>query len=449
MSLKRMSNKANRLLVDHSKVRMIVHIHIQHLILPENIGEFLQNGTLISVCLERGGKMSSSPNKVFDLSEHDPISINRLLYTIDETVELVATLYQDNKTKTFQEKLGKIILRETKPSGSNEPNQRESKRAAAYKRLGSQGIDLAHLAPTSGQTRVTEQLLPIELSPATGDSAATVTSLKATITTCFIRSSKMSDDAMSIISDDDDDMASVSSETGHVVWSTGLTSSQDSVCYQDYEGTDLTKRILPERLSNEATLSVSSLAIQIVDHGTAGTADGLNSTGLTSGTSGGSVTSRTELYDQLSPYSESHDNYSPNIEDTLSARSRQSVGRNLTRVQANKEAFQLYISEIENQKGKIASLEKELTDKGEQHKTQLLQLHTEKNLLQTSLDREKVLRKANATSVESADTSKLLQKAREETADYAAKFGRASAELHVMREEMEYCRMLADFLCVR
>lgn len=85
----------------------------------------IQDGAMLSVCFERGGKLSSSPDRMFAAG-----TMEKLLH-INEPLNLVATLYKDTKSGiiapavgrtyreysriivgTFQSKKGKVMLRE-------------------------------------------------------------------------------------------------------------------------------------------------------------------------------------------------------------------------------------------------------------------------------------------------------------------------------------------------
>lgn len=151
---------------------MIVHVLVSQIIFPDNVGTVIENGSFLSVSLVRGGKISTSKDKFFDLRQQDPGSNNRLIMPVNETIELVATLYQDNKTKAFQKKKGKLILREKKQGKGG---------AALKRRLGVHTLDLDEVArqmtEVGEQTHVAEMLIPIELPP-TSAASVSVASIK-------------------------------------------------------------------------------------------------------------------------------------------------------------------------------------------------------------------------------------------------------------------------------
>ena len=71
---------------------------------------------MISVCFERGGKISSSKDRSFIadnlLLSHSSSSAK--VFPVNETLNLVVSLYKDPKDGTFQDKKGKLILRHRK-----------------------------------------------------------------------------------------------------------------------------------------------------------------------------------------------------------------------------------------------------------------------------------------------------------------------------------------------
>jgi hypothetical protein len=171
MSLKRLGEQVGRMMAgDMSKVRMIVHVLVSQIIFPDNVGEVIENGSFLSVSLVRGGKISTSKEKFFDMRQGATS-----IMPMDETIELVATLYQDNKTKAFQKKKGKLILREKKQGKGG---------AALKRRLGLHILDLDQVAKqmteAGEQTHVAEMLIPIELPP-TSTANVSVASIKVKI----------------------------------------------------------------------------------------------------------------------------------------------------------------------------------------------------------------------------------------------------------------------------
>ena len=72
----------------------------------------IESGSILSVCLERGGKISATANKEFTYQyNHGPKT-----FVVKEKVSIMATLYRDKKSGRFQEKSGKLMLRKLKKS---------------------------------------------------------------------------------------------------------------------------------------------------------------------------------------------------------------------------------------------------------------------------------------------------------------------------------------------
>ena len=72
----------------------------------------IESGSILSICLERGGKISATANKEFSYQyNHGPKT-----FLVKEKVSIMATMYQDRKTGRFQEKSGKLMLRKLKKS---------------------------------------------------------------------------------------------------------------------------------------------------------------------------------------------------------------------------------------------------------------------------------------------------------------------------------------------
>jgi hypothetical protein len=101
-----------------SKVKVLVTIDVTQLVVP--LQSPIVDGTILSVCFEKGGKLSVSKEFVFDLAMNDinPMKTNASLkyitIPIKERVELVTTMYKDGLTGDFQHKQGKVILRQLK-----------------------------------------------------------------------------------------------------------------------------------------------------------------------------------------------------------------------------------------------------------------------------------------------------------------------------------------------
>lgn len=90
-------------------VKAVFSIDVQSVHIAEY--QDIEEGALVSVCFERGGKICSSSDKNIIIgSTRGPLSVS-----IDETLALVATLYRDPKNScAFQDKKGKLIFRQLK-----------------------------------------------------------------------------------------------------------------------------------------------------------------------------------------------------------------------------------------------------------------------------------------------------------------------------------------------
>lgn len=68
----------------------------------------VQDQAVLSVCFERGGKVSSTSNVIYE----KPAYVREVVVPFHEKIELVATLFKDFRTGIYQEKIGKLIFRE-------------------------------------------------------------------------------------------------------------------------------------------------------------------------------------------------------------------------------------------------------------------------------------------------------------------------------------------------
>jgi hypothetical protein len=100
------------------KLKLVCSINVTQLIIANSSP--IDPGSILSICFEKGGKISTSNEIIFDINKNDinPLRSNaNLKYVtipIDERVELVMTLYKDLSTNKNQEKLAKLILRQLK-----------------------------------------------------------------------------------------------------------------------------------------------------------------------------------------------------------------------------------------------------------------------------------------------------------------------------------------------
>lgn len=87
-------------------VKALFSIEVVSVTLPRSAP--ILDQAVLSVCFERGGKISSTSNVTYD----KPAFAREVVVPFDQKVELVATLYKDFKTGRHQEKKGMLILRE-------------------------------------------------------------------------------------------------------------------------------------------------------------------------------------------------------------------------------------------------------------------------------------------------------------------------------------------------
>jgi hypothetical protein len=109
-TMKKHSNRAGC-----QKCKVLFSINISGIILPNDSA--ISPGSVISICFERGGKISTTKNKVLEAEKCENIEHNGsnvLFFPIEEKVELVSTIFKDIKTGQYQSKTGKIILRQLK-----------------------------------------------------------------------------------------------------------------------------------------------------------------------------------------------------------------------------------------------------------------------------------------------------------------------------------------------
>lgn len=100
------------------KIKLICSINVTQLVVTNSTA--VQNGSVLSICFEKGGKISTSNEIIYDINKNNinPLRTNSNLKSvtipIDERVELVMTMYKDISTGRYQEKLAKLILRQLK-----------------------------------------------------------------------------------------------------------------------------------------------------------------------------------------------------------------------------------------------------------------------------------------------------------------------------------------------
>ena len=118
--------------------KVLYSVEVKTIMIPS----ILSKNAIMSICFERGGKISSSKNhQILQSKENVTVSVN-------ETLALMATLYRE-KSGVFQKKQGKIVLREliqSKLGGST------------YQGIGLCNINLHDFAPNEPNTVMTKDI---------------------------------------------------------------------------------------------------------------------------------------------------------------------------------------------------------------------------------------------------------------------------------------------------
>lgn len=144
------------------------------------------DSSLLSVCLERGGKISATNNVT--VTKKDLLNSVRqdLEIPCNETVEVIATLYKVAKSGSYQEKSCKLVLRKLKKNARFGLD--------TYQGLGRFDLKLHDLAAELGyeQSIVKRMNLPLELLPGC--------SLSVLIKIRMMKQSAAGDDTMSLAS---------------------------------------------------------------------------------------------------------------------------------------------------------------------------------------------------------------------------------------------------------
>jgi hypothetical protein len=101
---------------DPVKVKFSIYLHEISIPLDADIPV----GSSLSICFERGGKISSSNEFMFHIEQQSP-NVNPLsksakllknnVFELNQTLELLATLYKSKDSGTISEKKGKLYLR--------------------------------------------------------------------------------------------------------------------------------------------------------------------------------------------------------------------------------------------------------------------------------------------------------------------------------------------------
>jgi hypothetical protein len=101
--------KKQMLRVGTEPVKFLFTISVDYVQLKD-VGS-IESGCLLSVCFERGGKISATTDKAFTYQyNHGPKT-----FIVGESLSLIATIYKE-KSGRYQEKSGKLIFRKVKKS---------------------------------------------------------------------------------------------------------------------------------------------------------------------------------------------------------------------------------------------------------------------------------------------------------------------------------------------
>lgn len=184
-------------------VKLLFSIHVIDCVMPANAfdDEVGDDPIILSVCFERGHKISASKGMELDLQNFDDERTREnIILTFNERVELCATLFQDPKSGKFLEKEGKVLLRKLKTK------TKSGNVVETYKGIGLQVIKLHELAAELGYERMMTQELMIPLKLMKNSA------MRAIVTTRLLRNERGNDDQ----SEDGMSEASFSSDTSMI-----------------------------------------------------------------------------------------------------------------------------------------------------------------------------------------------------------------------------------------
>jgi len=187
-SLDKVKRRASR--IGFQPVKFITTIVVHQLVLP--VENHIKNNSVLSICFEKGGKISTSDDIVYDLDQTDINLVERgssnmsMVIELDERLELVSTLYRDPLTGIFQKKQGKIILRQLQTSSVTG--------MSSFKGIGIYTINLHEVAQSMGYDKMLSKDLEMPLEQLSG------ASLEATVTNkiVYLQSEDDADDAHSV-----------------------------------------------------------------------------------------------------------------------------------------------------------------------------------------------------------------------------------------------------------
>lgn len=187
-SLDKVKRRASR--IGFQPVKFITTLVVHQLVLP--VENHIKNNSVLSICFEKGGKISTSNDIVYDLDQTDINLVERgdsnmsMVIELDERLELVSTLYRDPLSGVFQRKQGKIILRQLQTSSVTG--------MSSFKGIGIYTINLHEIAQSMGYDKMLSKDLEMPLEQLSGGS------LEATVTNkiVYLQSEDDADDAHSV-----------------------------------------------------------------------------------------------------------------------------------------------------------------------------------------------------------------------------------------------------------
>ncbi|KAJ1425776.1 hypothetical protein B484DRAFT_397821, partial [Ochromonadaceae sp. CCMP2298] len=89
-------------------VKVHFKVHVVSIMLPSDSSSMPADGALLTLCLERGGRVASSTELVFAR----PMFEQDVLFSVGQWVDMTSTLYRDPHSGAWQVKTGRILLRE-------------------------------------------------------------------------------------------------------------------------------------------------------------------------------------------------------------------------------------------------------------------------------------------------------------------------------------------------
>lgn len=210
-----MLKKANQQLqrLGAEVVKVLFMIEVKKVEFADDIKSDFSNASL-SLSFERGGKLASTRDRILDPDDN-------ILY-VNETLSLIVTLYkQSNSNGKFQEKLGKLTLRQLKKNKSIVSS------SSGYKGIGSIQLPIHKLVSELAVSAGKDVVYPMD----TGKDILVHARLSARLI------GDADDDDMSMISDSSNH-SGLATNSGYAVDSSSRVPSSAGGRQDDDEGTD-------------------------------------------------------------------------------------------------------------------------------------------------------------------------------------------------------------------